>query len=193
MDYMCGYGHLVPGFALFADAICKSHGEQFDENVFRSLDQASRNLERAETFNYLQSIMAEQDSYDLQSPYDLDSVRVVDPVIDSLLSATGHVSHKMRKLPNIGLSSGNIGHNSSWNQVTDRLQRQVQNAYVYERTLLNEVVLRVLYSASEKNLRDRLDPGMPGLCGTGQRAYVHADALPQRPYGKDGVCTGAFP
>ena len=144
----------------YAKAMVRMRCEQFDENVFRSLDQASRNLERAETFNYLQSIMAEQDSYDLQSPYDLDSVRVVDPVIDSLLSATGHVSHKMRKLPNIGLSSGNIGHNSSWNQVTDRLQRQVQNAYVYERTLLNEVVLRVLYSASEKNLRDRLDPGM---------------------------------
>lgn len=40
----------------YADAMVRMRVEQFDENVFRSLDQASRDLERAETIDYLQEI-----------------------------------------------------------------------------------------------------------------------------------------
>ena len=40
----------------YAEAMVHMRVEQFDANVFRSLDQASRDLERAETIDYLQEI-----------------------------------------------------------------------------------------------------------------------------------------
>jgi two-component sensor histidine kinase len=46
----------------YADAMVRMRVEQFDENVFRSLDQASRDLERAETIDYLQEIDDEKSS-----------------------------------------------------------------------------------------------------------------------------------
>ena len=36
-------------------------------------------------------------------------------------------------------------------------QKRIRNAYVYEREVLEEVVLRVLYASSEKDFRERLD------------------------------------
>ena len=48
----------------YADAMVRMRVEQFDENVFRSLDQASRDLERAETIDYLQEIDDEKSSVD---------------------------------------------------------------------------------------------------------------------------------
>ena len=38
----------------YAKEMVKMREEQFNENVLRSLDQASRDLEKAETFRYLQ-------------------------------------------------------------------------------------------------------------------------------------------
>ena len=46
----------------YAEAMVRMRVEQFDENVFRSLDQASRDLERAETIDYLQEIDDEKSS-----------------------------------------------------------------------------------------------------------------------------------
>ena len=48
----------------YAEAMVLMRVEQFDENVFRSLDQASRDLERAETIDYLQDIDDEKTSAD---------------------------------------------------------------------------------------------------------------------------------
>ena len=48
----------------YAEAMVRMRVEQFDENVFRSLDQASRDLERAETIDYLQEIDDEKTSVD---------------------------------------------------------------------------------------------------------------------------------
>ena len=45
----------------YADTMVKMRRDQFDETVYRSLDQASRELERMETFTYLQSVIAEHD------------------------------------------------------------------------------------------------------------------------------------
>ena len=43
----------------YAKEMVKMREEQFNENVLRSLDQASRDLEKAETFRYLQEVLAQ--------------------------------------------------------------------------------------------------------------------------------------
>ena len=45
----------------YASAIVRMRREQFEESVFRSLDQASRDLEKAETFRYLQTVISQHD------------------------------------------------------------------------------------------------------------------------------------
>ena len=42
---------------MYASAMVRMREEQFDENVNRSLDQASRDLERSETYRYLQTVL----------------------------------------------------------------------------------------------------------------------------------------
>ena len=45
----------------YATAIVRMRRQQFEENVFRSLDMASRDLEKAETFRYLQSVISQHE------------------------------------------------------------------------------------------------------------------------------------
>ena len=46
----------------YAKEMIRMRQEQFDENVWRSLDQASRDLEKAETFRYLQKVLNQHDN-----------------------------------------------------------------------------------------------------------------------------------
>ena len=46
----------------YAEAMVRMRREQFNENVWRSLDQASRELEKAETYRYLQTVLSEHDT-----------------------------------------------------------------------------------------------------------------------------------
>ena len=93
--------------------------ERFDESVFRSLDHASRNLERSETLDYLQELM-----------------QLYGDTLDS------HNTPIMADVTQSGMRE---------------FQKRIRNAYVYEREVLEEVVLRVLYASSEKDFRERLD------------------------------------
>lgn len=93
--------------------------EQFNESVLRSLDAASRNMERNETMIYLQDVVSLYgDSLDIySSSYGMD------------MTMTG-----MRAF-----------------------QRRIRNAYIYEKEVLDEVILRVLYASSEKGFENRVD------------------------------------
>lgn len=104
----------------YAAAMVMMRKEQFDENVFRSLDQASRDMEREETIYYLHEVA---DGSDL-------------------------LSGNNANLPQVGRFAPRIA---------PQLQEKVRNAYLYERDVLDEVVLRVLYSASELDFAERLD------------------------------------
>lgn len=105
----------------YAGAMVTMRKEQFDENVFRSLDQASRDMEREETIYYLREF-AGSDS--------------------QLLNNNG-----ANLPPGGGFARG----------IAPQLQEKVRHAYLYERGVLDEVVMRVLYSASEHSFAERLD------------------------------------
>ena len=143
----------------YADTMVKMRRDQFDETVYRSLDQASRELERMETFTYLQSVIAEHDKAKSLMFIAHDSLEAsIGEVVDSVLNATGYVPNVRNKIPNVvGFTVPGWGRNNLWSHATEQFQKNVKKAYVYERELLDEVVLRVLYSASEKQFHERLD------------------------------------
>ena len=93
--------------------------EQFNESVLRSLDIASRNMERNETMVYLREVVSHYgDSLDMYSTsYGMD------------ITTTG----------------------------MHAFQRRVRNAYIYEKEVLDEVILRVLYASGGHGFEERVD------------------------------------
>lgn len=131
----------------YAASMVRMRREQFDENVFRSLDKASRDLERAETFRYLQQIMNEHEMVrPSQYQYAMGDSADVD-YVDSMMHANTQGVMGLR-MPRVNLMQ----------QTVHNLQRHVQQAYAYEHELLDEVIYAVMYRASALSLYDRLNP-----------------------------------
>ena len=136
----------------YARAMVKMREEQFNENVWRSLDQASRELEKAETYRYLQSVLSEHESEKREEIVIPDSFRVPHHLLPlDTISPTA-----------AGMTFGSIGMNK-YNRMAEtisNLQRQVREAYIYEQGVLDEVILAVMYTASEQRFQDRLNPAV---------------------------------
>lgn len=139
----------------YADAMVTMRKEQFDESVFRSLDQASRDLERSETVDYL-THMTEMYGSSLDSlshdPYAPVQVR---STVDTLFAGKGTqtiILHTPRLLQNLTLHAYD-----NFTKAGNQFRERVRSAYLYERDVLDEVILTVLYSASNKNFQERIN------------------------------------
>ena len=139
----------------YAGAMVRMRQEQFDENVLRSIDQASRDLEKAETFRYLQTVLAQHDSkkWDAVHP---DSLRIADymPSLDTIFPGKN----------NMALGSLNINRYNRVAQTIANLQKHVREAFIYEQEVLDEVIYAVMYTASEQRLQERLNPAVLDGC-----------------------------
>ncbi len=143
-------------------AMAKMRKEQFDETVFRALDQTSRDLERNETFRYLEKVAAQTD-YDADNlgpqaqKVEADSITAPADSINSeadqtpfkLQTQQRHPSQLPKALslrPSMGIAGAN-----------QRFQEFVKNAYLYQKGVLDEVVYTILYNASQKDFSQRID------------------------------------
>lgn len=142
--------------------------EQFDESVNRALNQASRNLEYNETWRYLQKDVNETE----RRAFIQDSIGTRSGKPDGTLqeshqfSVTGKdgtmysafelktITVKPSQMP-----KGMILQNdkNSLSEASKSLQEIVKNRYVYQKALLDEVVYSILYSASDKPLKERIN------------------------------------
>ena len=150
----------------YIDAMAKMKKEQFDESVNRSLYQASRNLEMNETQRYLMKDIKETE----RKAFKQDSV-----MIDGLDGTVKH-SHQFAvaaddgtvyssfELKTFAIRPANVPKamilrtdKNSIAEASKSLQEIVRNRYVYERALLDEVVYKILYTASDKPLKERIN------------------------------------
>ncbi len=142
--------------------------EQFDESVNRALNQASRNLEYNETWRYLQKDVNETE----RRAFVQDSIGTRSGKPDGTLqeshqfSVTGKdgtmysafelktITVKPSQMP-----KGMILQNdkNSLSEASKSLQEIVKNRYIYQKALLDEVVYSILYSASDKPLKERIN------------------------------------
>ena len=135
----------------YAKEMIRMRQEQFDENVLRSLDQASRELEKAETLRYLQTVLNQHETKK-EGTVQSNSFRLTEFIqpIDTII-------------PNIGnMSLGPLSMNR-YNRVAEtisNLQKHVREAYIYEQGVLDEVIYAVMYTASEQRFQDRLNPAV---------------------------------
>lgn len=152
----------------YIEDMAKMKKEQFDESVNRSLYQASRNLELTETLRFL-----ERDVNDTERrTFRRDSARlsrsgkagsVVPPRQYTLTGKTGAV-YPSFQLKTIATSPSSVPkamilrpEKDEHSAVSESLREVVRNRYVYQKALLDEVVYNILYTASERSLKERVN------------------------------------
>lgn len=140
--------------------------EQFDESVNRALYQASRNLELNETLRYLEKDVRETERKENNQGNGSAGAQKDDA--DSSSRRTGNsfrgsnyltfrMKMKMDNPVNMPKAMILINDKNSNNAASRSLQEIVKNRYVYQKALVDEVVMNMLYSASDKPLKERVN------------------------------------
>ena len=143
--------------------------EQFDESVNRALYQASRNLELNETHRFLEKDIneTERHSYSvdsvgtrsgqpndgtIQQSHQYSTVGKDGTIYSSFELKT--ITTKPSSLPKAMILKTD---KNSISEASKSLQEIVKNRYIYQKALLDEVVYSILYSASDKPLKERIN------------------------------------
>ena len=150
----------------YIEEMAKMKKEQFDESVTRSLYQASRNLEMNETLRYLEKDVNEVE----RRAYKQDSVIVsgldgsIQHTHQFAVSADDGTTYSAFELKTFTTKPASIPKamimrtdKRSNSETTKSLQEIVRNRYVYQKALLDEVVYNILYTASDKPLKERVN------------------------------------
>ena len=149
----------------YIEEMAEMKKEQFDESVNRALYQASRNLELNETLRYLEKDINETE----RRAYRKDSVTVDKDgnmqqshqfsVADKDGNMYSSFELKTIKANPAQTPKAMILHNdkNAMSQTKKSMQDIVRNRYVYQKAMLDEVVYNILYSASEKPLKERIN------------------------------------
>ena len=142
--------------------------EQFDESVTRALYQASRNLELNQTLKYLEKDVNETE----RRAFRVDSMGTRSGEPDGTIQQSHQYSvtgkdgtvYSSFELKTIATRPSHMPKlmplRSDKNSITEAsksLQAIVKNRYVYQKALLDEVVYKILYQASEKPLKERIN------------------------------------
>ncbi len=142
--------------------------EQFDESVNRALYQASRNLELNETLRYLEKDVNETerrafrtDSIGTRSKNPNGAIQQSHSYSVAGKDGTIYSSFELKTINTkpSQMPKAMILRNdkNSISEASKSLQEIVKNRYIYQKALLDEVVYSILYSASEKPLKERIN------------------------------------
>ena len=152
----------------YIEEMAKMKKEQFDESVNRSLYRASRNLEFNETLRYLEKDVNETE----RKAYRQDSIMSRSGKLNDVVqhshqfSVTGkdgtvYSSFQLKTFTTKPASVPKAmilrSDKSTISEASKSLQEIVRNRYVYQKALLDEVVYKILYTASEKPLKERVN------------------------------------
>ena len=144
--------------ARIVDAMVKMRKDEFDEVVFRALDQTSRDLERNETFRYLETVAVNSD-YEVEHLSEQVQQQNIEATLtlgDTTQNSPFKLQTQVRK-PSQMPKALSLRPASSLDAANQRFQEFVKNAYLYQKGVLDEVIYTILYNASEKDFRERID------------------------------------
>ncbi len=149
----------------YIEDMAKMKKEQFDESVNRSLYQASRNLEMNETLRYLEKDVSDVErraySEDSVMVDGLGSVRHSHQFAVSADDGTVYSAFELKTFTTkpASVPKAMIMRNDkkTMAETTKSFQEIIRNRYVYQKALLDEVVYNILYTASDKPLKERVN------------------------------------
>lgn len=147
----------------YIEEMVKMRRGQFEENVNRSLVKAVHNLELVETKKYLEKDVAAQaraarlsqqfNNQNAENVVEHHQYTVTSP--DGSICSTFElkaITNRPSNVPKVMFSTG-----TNIPQTSRALQEILKERYVYQRALLDEVVYNILYTASEKPLKERIN------------------------------------
>ena len=152
----------------YIDEMVQLKKEQFDESVNKALYQTSRNLELNETLRYLEKDVNETE----RRAYSRDSMGTRSGAPDGSLQQSHQYSvtdengnmytsfvlkttaFKPSQVPKALILRND---KNSIDEATKSMREIVRNRYVYQKALLDDVVYRILYTASDKPLKERIN------------------------------------
>ena len=149
----------------YVEEMVKMKKEQFDESVNRALYQASRNLEMNETLRYLEKDVNETErhafSQDSVFTDGLGSIKQSHQFAVAADDGTVYSSFQLKtfEMKPASVPKAMILHKDK-NSLVDAaktMQEIVRQRYVYQKALLDEVVYNILYTASDKPLKERVN------------------------------------
>jgi len=152
----------------YIDAMVRMKKEQFDESVNTALYQASRNLELNETLRYLEKDVnetergsLEPDTTDIYAGQDIRDGAKTHQNTGMGKDGTMYSSFELKtmavkpaSMPKAVILRNDKNYISD---ATKSLQEIVKNRYIYQKALLDEVVYNLLYTASDKPLKERVN------------------------------------
>lgn len=141
--------------------------EQFDESVKRAINQVSRNLEMNETLRYLEKDVNATE----RRAFKLDSVSNVGALNSGIqqshqyaVAGEDGTIYSSFELKTITLKPSKVpkamilhSDKNSISEAAKSMQEIIRNRYVYQKALLDEVVYSILYTASDKPLKERIN------------------------------------
>ena len=149
----------------YIEEMAKMKKEQFDESVNRALYQASRNLELNETLRYLEKDVNETDrrafskdtvstdkNGNIQQSHQFSVTDKEGNVYSSFELKT--IKAKPAQMPKAMILRND---KNSEKQAKKSMQEIVRNRYIYQKSMLDEVVYNILYSASDKPLKEHIN------------------------------------
>ena len=163
-----GFSFLALLFLQFSyvEEMVKMKKEQFDESVNRALYQVSHNMEMNETLRYLEKDVNETE----RRAFTQDSVMVdgLDGTIKHshqfAVAADDGTVYSAFQLKTFEMKPSSIPKamilrkdKNTLADATKTMQEIVRNRYVYQKALLDEVVYNILYTASDKPLKERVN------------------------------------
>ena len=137
---------------MYIENMVKMRNEQFGEAVMRSLYNVAGNLERDETEHFL-----DQDLNEAQRafvPLSSSKLGRSDKLGDNDLISGGLDSSRSSIRADKGSLSGSLGTGIS---SSPSRQEILKGQYLYQKSLLNEVVLNILNHASDRPITERAD------------------------------------
>ncbi len=135
---------------MYMENMIQMRNEQFSESVMRSLYAVSSNLEQDETRYFLEKDLKESKSY-ANMPGSMNNFNAGDDY--DLSGVNGNYS----------ISGGNITESSGAatkfdiDASNESMQNTLKGQYLYQRGLLNEVILTILNQASDRPIIERAD------------------------------------
>lgn len=152
----------------YIEEMAKMKREQFDESVSRALYQASRNLELDETLQFLEKDINETERKAIR----MDAVTRPGNTLGGPIQQSHQYSvagddgtiYSSFELRTISLSPAKVqkglkvkSEQGAISEAQKSMQEIVRNRYIYQKSLLDEVVYSILYTASEKPLKERIN------------------------------------
>ena len=153
----------------YIEAMVQMKKEQFDESVNKALYQASRNLELNETLRYLErdvnaSERSEHAKASMPGGGDDNGAMDVRHSHQYAVPGRGGAGYSSFELKTISMKPSSMpkamilrSDKNSISEATKSMREIVKNRYIYQKALLDEVVYSILYTASDKPLRERIN------------------------------------